>query len=197
MPSIAGVDSDDKFIRPPASYSTVSRNKDYPEKFCRSVENYVLPPRPRRNIAMTADSVNTPRTARAFLSTASVPCLDLYRPLRRSPGGLPIAQPTLEPDALRLALTQSVSESLQFGIRSVKLVLLIEELVVHALGERIERAVFLIQLGAESGAVTVGDDELVGEPAGTRSATCSTSAYATERVVGSARKRASPLTLRF
>lgn len=50
-------------------------------------------------------------------------------------------------------------------MRSVQLVLLIEELVVHALGERVERAVFLFQLGAESGAVTVGDDELVGEPA--------------------------------
>ena len=84
---------------------------------------------------MTADSVNAARSACAFLPTASVPCLGLCRPLRTSPGGLLNAQPTLGPDAFRLALAQSVPEPFQFGIRSVQLVLLIEELVVHALGQ--------------------------------------------------------------
>lgn len=58
-----------------------------------------------------------------------------------------------------------MSEPLDLGIRSVQLVLLVEKLVVYALGERVERAVFLFELGAEGGAVTFGDDELVGEPA--------------------------------
>lgn len=146
---------------------------------------------------MAADSVNAARSACAFLHTASVPCLGLYRRLRRSPGGLATAQPILEPDAFRLALAQSVSEPFQFGIRSVQLVLLIEELVVHALGERVERAVFLVQLGAESGAVMVGDDELVGEPAGHKVSNTLHKRTCWRRVVGSARKRASPLTLRF
>lgn len=111
-------------------------------------------------------SVDAARSARPLLSATSI----LPQRLSRLRGGqtatsLASTDHVLEVDPRRLAIEQFVPESFQLDVRGAELIPLVKKLVVHALRERVEHAVSLLELAAEGGAVALGRGEQFGQPA--------------------------------